>query len=195
MSDLICGILKGRKNPNDDGETLVRFFINLAQRHKFSLRKIEQCFTEMNLVLRTIPNNILLFPEILAFLVALKNYSPQYYLTLRHKLTYAEMKNVLEFIKKSLDLTDHYDLNLLARIHANLVVDYLDRNTNSKIYNQAIKDLQDDAGENANPDNKVYSTQVLQIIQNAEHEGRYRGLKLTIERLDLIRKFNAKTIS
>ena len=178
--------LKGRRSPHDEKDVLIRVFSKLAQYHKFSLRKIEQCFTEINLVLRTIPNNILLFPEMLAFLVAFKSYSPDNYLALRQNMSYTELINFIEFVKKGFDMADHYDFRIMTRIHANLVADYLDRYKDSRDYDQAIKDPQAKSGEDSPPESKVYSVQVLQYIQKAEFEGQYRGLKFTLSRLDLI---------
>jgi len=177
--------LKGRSNPHNEKETLIRVFSRLAQRHKFSLRKIEQCFTEMNLVLRIVPKDILLFPEMLAFLVALKNYDNHSYFNLRQNMPYTEMKKIIETIGKDFDLTDRDDFRRLARINASLIVDYLDRYADSRAYDQAIKDLEPKEGDTSIMD-KSYSTQVLQIIQNAEQGGRYIGLKYTVSRLDLI---------
>jgi len=178
--------LKGRRRPHEERDILIRVFSKLAQCHKFSLRKIEQCFTEMNLVLRTVPNDILLFPEMLALLVALKNYSAHDYLTLRQNMSYAELRSFIEFIKKDFDIADRYEFRLLARIHANLILDYLDRYKDSRDYDQAIKDLQTNMEESTPSEIKVYSAEVFQVIQNAEFEGQYRGLKYTLSRLDLI---------
>lgn len=133
--------LKERGNPHDEKDTLIRVFSRLAQRHKFSLRKIEQCFTEMNLVLRTVPNNILLFPEMLAFLVAIKNYDSHTYFDLRQNMSYEKMKRILEIISKDFDLTDRYDFRCLARINASLIVDYLNRSADTRAFDEAIKDL------------------------------------------------------
>lgn len=178
--------LNGRKGPHEEKDTLIRVFSRLAQYHKFSLRKIEQCFTEMNLVLRTVPNNIILFPEMLAFLTALKSYSPDQYLSLRQNMSYTELKNFIEHVKKDLNVTDRYDLWLQTRIHANLIVDYLDRYNVGKDYNQAIADLQENSKEDLPSEIRIYSTEILQIIQRAEFESRYRGLKYTFSRLDLV---------
>ncbi len=178
--------LKNRRDPQGEKEALIRVFAKFAKLHKFSLRKIEQCFTEMNLVLRTIPPDILLFPEMLAFLVALKNYDEHGYFDLRRNMSYIELKKFLERIGKDFDMSDRYDFRLLARIHANLILDYLNRYTDSREYDRAIKDIQVNLAETASAENRIYSTEVIQIIQYAENDGRYRGLKYTVERLDLI---------
>ena len=177
--------LKDRKSPLEEKETLIRVFSRLAQLHNFSLRKIEQSFTEMNLVLRTIPVNIILFPEMLAFLTALKNYSLNDYLSLRKNMSYSELKDYVENVRKNLDITDHYDMWLLARIHANLIIDFLDRYDRSTEYNKAISELQEISKDDKATDERNYSIQILQIIGKAEFEGRYRGLKYTFARLDL----------
>ncbi len=122
----------------------------------------------------------------LAFLVAFKSYSPDNYLALRQNMSYTELINFIEFVKKGFDMADHYDFRVMTRIHANLIVDYLDRYKDSRDYDQAIKDLQTNFGEDAPSESKVYSIQVLQYIQKAEFEGQYRGLKFTLSRLDLI---------
>ncbi len=178
--------LKERRDPREDRDTLIRVFSKLARKHKFSLRKIEQSFTEMNLVIRTVPSNKLLFPEMLAFLAALKNYSTRDYLHLRNNMSYERLNKFVDVIKKDFDLTDRYDFRILARIHANLILDYLDRYNDSREYEWAIKDLQANLAEDTSPDIKTYSTQVLQSIESAENGGYQRGLRYTVSRLDLI---------
>jgi hypothetical protein len=179
--------LKNRRTQHEEKEILIRVFSKLAHRHKFSLRKIEQCFTEMNLILRTIPEDILLFPEMLAFLVALKNYSTHNYLHLRSHMSYEKMNIFLESIRGDFDLTNHYDFRVLARIHANLILDYLNRNNDPRDFEQAIKDLKSlEEKENASQLDKTYSTEVLQIIGYSGMNNKHRGLRFTVSRLDLI---------
>ena len=184
--------INNRKSPLEEKDTLIRVFSRLAQLHNFSLRKIEQSFTEMNLVLRTTPVNIILFPEMLAFLTALKNYSLNDYLSLRKNMSYSELKDYVEIVGKNLDITDHYDMWLITRIHANLILDFLDRYDRSTEYNKAISELQENSKDDKASDVRNYSIQILQIIGKAEFEGRYRGLKYTFARLDLIENLTPK---
>lgn len=63
-----------QRNERDQQEAveLLDVLKSLSEIFDFSLRVIEQCFTQLNIALLTIPNNRLIFPSFLAFLIALK---------------------------------------------------------------------------------------------------------------------------
>ncbi|MBI2927817.1 MAG: NTPase [Verrucomicrobia bacterium] len=71
-----------RPGTHDHARILVKGFWIYAQALGLSLRTQEQCFTEINLVLRTAPN-ICRFPAPLCFLVTLRAFRPEIFRNLR----------------------------------------------------------------------------------------------------------------
>jgi hypothetical protein len=70
------------KSRTDGAEALSQFlqaFSMLSEIFTLSLRTIEQCFARLNIVVRTTPKNHLLFPNVVAFLIALKASNPALY--------------------------------------------------------------------------------------------------------------------
>jgi hypothetical protein len=55
-----------------DRELFLSIFTELFHVFNFSLREQEQCFTQLSIALGTTPENMLIFPELLGFLIALK---------------------------------------------------------------------------------------------------------------------------
>jgi hypothetical protein len=92
-------VFANRRNGKDECKALMRSFISLAKTYCFSLRALEQCFTEINLVLRTIPLNARLFSYLLALLVILKAAKPDSYSALLNDLSYADIRKLLDEIK------------------------------------------------------------------------------------------------
>lgn len=90
-------LFKGR---NDEAETLSEFlkaFSMLSEIFKLSLRTIEQCFAQLNIVFRTTPKNHRLYPNLLAFLIALKARNLPLYDAFAKGIP--DIEAVLDFIK------------------------------------------------------------------------------------------------
>ncbi|WP_088225562.1 P-loop NTPase fold protein [Desulfosporosinus sp. FKB] len=66
-----------------DHEHFIKISFNLFSLVNFSLRTIEQCFTQISIVLRTIPDNKFMYPVLLVFLIFLKNHNPDLYRKLK----------------------------------------------------------------------------------------------------------------
>jgi len=61
------------------GETLIEYMDFCSEIFGLTLREISQCFTEINVVVRTLGKNVPIFPVLLALLVCLKCKKPDFY--------------------------------------------------------------------------------------------------------------------
>ncbi|MBL8077801.1 MAG: hypothetical protein JNM55_07560 [Anaerolineales bacterium] len=123
-------------------------FTKWATVYKLSLRTIEQCFTEMNMVLRTSSSKSLAFPEFLAFLIALKAHHPEKFVLLQSNLDYGEIQKFIEELKILVDQSDNHFKMFLPTIEAFLIMNYLSTDEISGIYEsitQAAKQTDDSA--------------------------------------------------
>jgi hypothetical protein len=177
-------VFEGRKDRHNEQDTLMRLFVKLAQIHRFSLRVIEQCFTEINLILRTTSLNTRLFPDILAFLVALRAYKPETYAVLKGTLSYPQAEKLINEIKQDLDLKDRLCWYLSASIEAHIYYGYLDERERNNIFQnyQAVVESETDSKED-----KEYAVQVMSFIQEFEWNRRYsHTIRFISSRLDAI---------
>ncbi|MBU2610385.1 MAG: KAP family NTPase [Chloroflexi bacterium] len=175
-------VFEGRRKKVEEQDHFIRTFTQLANSYKFSPRVIEQCFTEMNLILRTTPSNTQLFPEMLAFLVAFKAHKPETYSLLRGNLTPTNIKDVVGVIKRDINIKDRLYWWLLIEIEAYLLYGYLE----GKEREEAIQSLKATA-ENSESQDREYTQRIIKILQEFEFD-RYSGvIKFLISRLDGIK--------
>ncbi|NWF63405.1 MAG: hypothetical protein HXY38_03780 [Chloroflexi bacterium] len=99
-------VFSKRRTGPEESESLMRAFVSLAKTYHFSLRVIEQCFTKINLVLRTTPTSERIFPFLLALLVAIKTEKPASYDLLLDSLSAAQVNTLTGALKQELDLND-----------------------------------------------------------------------------------------
>lgn len=101
-------VLKIRKTrEGDEGGQLLRGVSFAADVFGFSLRVLEQCFTQLNMILRTTPDNYYLFIPFLIFLLSLKTYRPALYRKLCDKEINGE--EVIEALRKTPAGTKYLD--------------------------------------------------------------------------------------
>jgi hypothetical protein len=86
-----------RRAEYSEKDELLETFVRLSEVFGFSLRTQEQCFTQFTVALRTTPDNQLLFPVFLAFLIALKAGDESLYSQYIAKLI--PPQNVIKFIQ------------------------------------------------------------------------------------------------
>lgn len=119
-------VFEKRKSGRDEQDTLLKVFSNLSKDYRFSLRVIEQCLTEINLVLRTTPPNLKLFPHLVALLVVIKACKPTLYSLLeKSELSYVEIKKILDEIKRDLANKDSIYQWMLAHFEVYLLFGYI----------------------------------------------------------------------
>ena len=129
--------------------------------YRFSLRMMEQCFTEINLILRTTPSNATIYPGLLSFLVAFKAFNPAAYDLLGGSLSYPRIKELLTEIAKDLDLSDSDIVWMLAQFTAYLLYGYLEQE--EKIKDAVLELTTDEQG-------KAYAPQLIQIMSHVESD-------------------------
>lgn len=81
-----------------DYELFIKTSYNLFSLANFSLRTIEQCFTQVSIALRTIPDNHYMHPVLLVFIVFLKNNNQNLYQKL--KLCQCKEQEIYDYIHK-----------------------------------------------------------------------------------------------
>ncbi len=133
-------LFHSRRNKPSEQQSLLKMFVKFARAYRFNLRVIEQCFTELNFFLRTIPSEAALYPEILAFLIAFKSHNPQAYEALSGEPTYPQLKEVIQAAAAELDPTDPDMTRTLAQFAAYAVYGYVEE---GKI-KEAVGDLSAD---------------------------------------------------
>jgi hypothetical protein len=135
-----------QRNDHHQEETveLLGALQSLSETFNLSLRVIEQCFTQLNLALLTTPNDSIIFPSFLAFLIVLKAANRKLYNQFIKGET--SPQQVLDFIteqpKGSDFLNDDYGLRLEAYIvsahcafddYARLIADYTAKAKDEKL--------------------------------------------------------------
>jgi hypothetical protein len=166
---------KAFKNKANEQDALLKIFVKLARSYKFSLRTIEQCFTEINLLLRTMPSNAAIYPGILSLLVAYKSHKPESYALLGGNLSYPQIKDLLKTMMQDLDMTDGDLAWMLAQFAAYALYGYLEHEEQIKY---AVMDL------TADLEYEPYAEQVVQIMTHLE--GDHRALRDLAALLNLV---------
>jgi hypothetical protein len=152
-------VFNSREDKANEQDALLKIFVKLARSYRFSLRVIEQCFTEINLILRTTPSNATIYPGLLSFLVAFKAFKPEAYELLEGNLTYPKIKELLATITQDLDMSDRDLTWMLAQFAAYVLYGYLEREDKIK---EAVMDIGADA------DSQVYAERLVQIMKQME---------------------------
>jgi len=176
-------VFEKRKNGMDEYDTLFRVFTNLSKDYRFSLRVIEQCLTEINLVLRTTPLNHKLFPHLVALLVALKTHKPKLYSLLqRSELTYTEVKKILDEITKELENKDSIYEWMLVHFEVYLLYGYIrHEDRRAEPLSQLKKDTESKDSVTSNHANRV-----LRFIEQIRFDMYYGAVKNLVAQIGLI---------
>jgi hypothetical protein len=173
-----------RRNGNSERDALMRAFVNLAKSYHFSLRVIEQCFTELNLILRTTPSNTRLFSYLLAFLVALKTARPNSYSILSGELSQSDVNILLDEIKQDVDISNRVSRWMLAQFEVYLIFGCL-KSEAERV--EPLEKIRSNAKSN-NPVERSYAQQVLRFAEQIEFDSYNREVKNLISQISLIEK-------
>ncbi len=153
-------VFENRRNGRNEQDTLINTFVSLSVTYGFSLRVIEQCFTELNVLLRTTPASKIR-PYLPAFLVAFRTYKPEVYSRLRSEFSFQEMKELINVIREDLDINIRSYFWLLAQIEAHLIHDILKEPERSK----ALEEMKAVAASETDP----YREYAKRVMVNVEH--------------------------
>jgi hypothetical protein len=177
-------VFVSRRNGKDEREALMRSFMALAKIYHFSLRVLEQCFTEINLVLRTTPPNARLFSHLLALLVALKTARPNSYSMLLGELSYTDIKKLLDEIKADLDMNDRVSRAMLAQFEVYLIYGCL---ASDELRAEPLAALRAGAESN-NPVERSYAQQTLRFAEQIQSDLYNNEVRNLVSQISLIEK-------
>ena len=181
-------VFSKRRDGDNERDALLRAFINLARSYRFSPRVIEQCFTEINLVLRTTPPNVRLFSYLLALLVAFKTARPGSYSLLLGELSDRNVKSLLEEIKQDLDLRDRVCRWMLAQFEVYLVFGCL-KSEESRAAPLAL--LKSNAAS-GNPVERSYAQQVLRFAEKIQYDSYYKEVGSLVAQIGLVEQLTLR---
>lgn len=175
----------------NDEDNLVKICQYLFSLKKFSLRTIEQCFTQVSLVLKTTKENEYLHPIYLIFLIILKNDNSDLYL--RIKQNQCSIEEMLEYMY-SLDregnfINEHFGRLLEAYIVYSLINYFrYDYNENKKGYlNEKYVTKVNDP--NIPENEKQRAKHILDMINNLSYRYDYNLLENLLKKIDISARF------
>jgi hypothetical protein len=181
-------LLELSKNRNDGAEVLRDFagaFLMLSDVFQLSLRTAEQCFAQFNIVIRTTPPRVHLFPSLLAFLLSLK--AKDFSLYSSFSKGTPDMERVISLItglsggQKYWDSYYGLELEALYALSNGPPFDY---STGAKPH----KDALDKYGADS-PQGKR-ARQILELINHLRNVNAYNGLRHVIRRIELTEQFS-----
>jgi len=178
-----------RRDRLDEQDTLIRVFSRLAESFGFSLRVIEQCFTEINLILRTTALDTGLFPDILAILVALRAHKYETYAMLGKKLTYPQAEKIIKEMQQDLNMEDSLSSTISAIFESHLLQNNLEEDVRNSVYktNETIM-----GSDNHSEAEKDYARRLISFMRDFAIDKRYRrSIEFLSSRLDAIKDLMA----
>jgi hypothetical protein len=170
-----------RRDGKNEGEALMRAFVSLSKAYGFSLRVIEQCFDEINLVLRTISPDVRLYSYLLALLIALKTARSKSYSLLLDELLPVDVKTLLDEIKQDLDVSDQVCRWMLAQFEVYLIFGCLNESNRA----DALAELKT-GSRSDNPVERRYAQQVLRFAEKIQYDLYYKEVRDLISQISLI---------
>lgn len=177
-------VFTNRRNGGSERDALMRAFVNLTKSYRFSLRVIEQCFIELNLILRTTPPNTRLFSYLLALLVVLKTARPASYSMLLGEISPADVKSLLDELKQDLDISNRVSRWMLAQFEVYLIFGCLESDDQRAEPLEKIRA----SAKNKNPVERSYAQQVLRFAEQIQFDSYNREIKNLISQISLIEK-------
>jgi MoxR-like ATPase len=181
-------VFASRRDGNNERDALMRAFVILAKSHHFSLRVIEQCFTEINLVMRTTPPGARLYSYLLALLVALKTARPKSFSLLLDELSPIDVNMLLEEIKQELDVSDRVCRWMLAQFEVYLIFGCLH---SDELRAEPLSILRTNAASQ-NPVERSYAQQVLRFAEKIQYDSYYREVASLVSQIGLVEKLTLR---
>ena len=177
-------VFSKRRSGREESESLMRAFVSLAKTYRFSLRVIEQCFTEINLALRTTPANERVFPFLLALLIALKTEKPASYDLLLASLSAADLTALTSTLKQELDIKGRVYKWTLSQFEAYLISGYLE----DPAQRAEALDVLKTGAVSQNPIERSYAQQALRFVEQIQLDGSSNAIKDLVARLSLLQR-------
>lgn len=166
---------KGARNRIDlnDPRELKTWFSELAKQFRLSLRLQEQCFTEINVILRSTGTEYLIFPNLLTFLVTLKAHRVDLYNELRK--TNPNLLEWIEELRKLVSGSKFLEDN--EPVITAYVLTNFSYNSESAAFSY-YENIANGAKENAEKDPEVNrARRILSIINNITNRTSYSQAK------------------
>jgi hypothetical protein len=184
-------VFSKRRDGRNEGDALLRALVKLSKSYHFSLRVIEQCFTEINLVLRTTPPNVRMFSYLLALLVAIKTARPNSYSLLLGEISHLEVKTLLDEIKLDLDLSDRVCRWMLAQLEVYLVFGCLKSDERRAEPLAALRS----SATSGNPVERSYAQQVLRFAEKIQYDSYYMEVGNLVSQIGLVEKLTLPAVT
>lgn len=180
-------IFSKRRDGDNERDALLRAFTSLAKSYRFNLRVVEQCFTEINLTLRTTAPGARLYSYLLALLIAFKAARPDSYALLMRDLSPENVKFLLEEIKRDLDLRDRVNRWMLAQFEVYLVFGCL-KAEESRAEALALWRANASSG---NPVERSYAQQALRFAEKIQYDLYSKEVGDLVAQIGLVSKLTA----
>lgn len=183
-------VFEKRKNGYDERSVLMLTFTKFALAYRFSPRVIEQCFTEISLILRTTSLTTNISPEILAFLVAIRPYKSEIYMALQaNSMSYNQAQEIMKEIKQTFDLKDQSERWLSASIEAHILYNHLSEGERERVY-ESLKSVTQN--ELSAKHEQKYAAQIINLMEGFSWGGKYsKSIQFISSRLDAIESIMA----
>lgn len=173
-----------------DEEELIVFTSKLFGLRDFSLRTMEQCFSQISLVLKMTPDRQYLYPVMLSFLIVLKNDNYELYSKLKHRRS--SEQEILDYYysidNRGLFVNDHLGTILEANIVATVGYynanrryienDFIDRVYGSKLKNPGVSSPEIER-----------ASKIIRTVQHLEYRDSETMLEVLFKKLDMTQRF------
>lgn len=167
------------KQINNEKNTFLKILILLIESYSMSLRAVEQIFTELNVILRTMQNSSIHL-SLLAFLVVTKNYKKQDYLRIKDGLSYDEIKSLIVDLGEKFTEDDDYLTEWFLAYLETYFVMYLPEKERMIAKESLL------AKSNSEDDNSRHAKKVLENFSTVRHVRGSYVVRNLIQKMDLV---------
>lgn len=181
----LLDLFRNRQRGAEELAEFLNAFSSLSEIFKLSLRSIELCFAQLNIVFRTTPSNKVLFANLVAFLIALRARNLPLYDALTKGTS--DLDAGLSYIKGlpgGTEYVDSYDGIEIEALHAIRRGTRMDSTVGEAPYRNALDRHSNDSPEWKRADD-ILKAMTMLYRQNA-----YDALPLCIRRIELAEHFN-----
>jgi hypothetical protein len=172
-----------RPRNNESEDSFLKTFVRFAEAYEFSLRTIEQCYTEINMIFRTTPANRYLNSRLVAFLVAMKSYDPKSFSSLSKPISYDAVKAIVHNLSEKISNRDRLTKYLLMDVEAYLIFSCLSEDESEKIYAQLKSLVENNTSDSPE---KKHAEALLGTLQNYAYTPNRYAIKQLLARFNMI---------
>jgi hypothetical protein len=176
-----------RSGGPDDGRSLLEHFTELARAYRMSLRQIEHCFTQLNLVVRTTGPRFHLYPPILAFLVALKSHRPDLYAQIRDGSHAHSLDDLVGAVTDDSGLASEIDSWLKEQVESFMLAAFLPEGE----IEGRLASLRAETNH-ADAPKRRRALAIIEVLQRGIRSGDRRAIPYLVERIELTRDFTSE---